>query len=497
MPLGMPFQQYVQCVLILITVAAEVGPDNGTHCDDGAASQQAQRRLSYSPWVSLLTSENWDVAVDAGTCSTASCAAAQGQLTLVDFFAPWCPHCQRYAPIWSQAAEDYRTNQQVTFHAVDCTTEGDLCGRYDVTGYPTTCAFVSHPGGVGRAGCTERNAGSQGYEELLQWIDGIIEREYFYTNAPAVPNASNAVIQPANLVKTFVPQTQASTKDLAAAIFLSLRSNILLPGNQSLVPGSTRALLLSDWLALVQSALAPSSQLARLSTMLRSGERLSNVEWTAQIDQLQLWGHGADVGFYVCKGEQHGLACGLWQLFHSLVAAATDDVSAKGTLNGIRLFVANFFRCVSCQTHFAAVSEQVADAAFTANRSTAMMWLWRVHNNVSVRLAPQWDLNPSQVLYPSALACARCRSSSSNDLSGVVWSLHDVEVFLLQTYTVFHNREGDDESYAWWKWGYVTIVVAIGAALFLVLVLRRRASQLAFDEEGHAHVAVQLQEVSL
>eukprot|EP00057_Strongylocentrotus_purpuratus_P001737 XP_001201177.1 PREDICTED: thioredoxin domain-containing protein 5 [Strongylocentrotus purpuratus] len=57
----------------------------------------------------------------------------------VKFFAPWCGHCQRLAPIWSQLSEKYNKPEDstVTIAKVDCTEETKLCSEHGVTGYPT------------------------------------------------------------------------------------------------------------------------------------------------------------------------------------------------------------------------------------------------------------------------------------------------------------------------------------------------------------------------
>ena len=59
--------------------------------------------------------------------------------TVVEFFAPWCGHCQRFAPAYESAAEQLTTEHvpSLTVAAVDCAAEPELCGTYSVSSYPT------------------------------------------------------------------------------------------------------------------------------------------------------------------------------------------------------------------------------------------------------------------------------------------------------------------------------------------------------------------------
>eukprot|EP00158_Paraphelidium_tribonemae_P003824 Partr_v1_DN26398_c0_g1_i1_m43241 putative NA len=77
-----------------------------------------------------LTSKNWD-----------STILSSPQIWIVEFYAPWCGHCQKLAPEYLKAAAHLRGYAKVG--AIDCNEDANkpLCGRYNVQGFPTIKAF--------------------------------------------------------------------------------------------------------------------------------------------------------------------------------------------------------------------------------------------------------------------------------------------------------------------------------------------------------------------
>ncbi|NXS73522.1 PDIA6 isomerase, partial [Pandion haliaetus] len=60
-------------------------------------------------------------------------------LWLVEFYAPWCGHCQRLTPEWKKAAKALKGVVKVG--AVDADKHQSLGGQYGVRGFPTIKIF--------------------------------------------------------------------------------------------------------------------------------------------------------------------------------------------------------------------------------------------------------------------------------------------------------------------------------------------------------------------
>ena len=61
----------------------------------------------------------------------------------IKFFAPWCGHCQRLAPTWSEFNRLHA--DEINVGLVDCTSDGGkpLCSKMEVRGYPSLLFFAA------------------------------------------------------------------------------------------------------------------------------------------------------------------------------------------------------------------------------------------------------------------------------------------------------------------------------------------------------------------
>uniref|UniRef100_A0A2N9HVL3 Protein disulfide-isomerase n=1 Tax=Fagus sylvatica TaxID=28930 RepID=A0A2N9HVL3_FAGSY len=85
----------------------------------------------------------------------------KNQYVMVEFYAPWCGHCQALAPEYAAAATELK-GENVALAKVDATEENDLAQQYDIQGFPTVLFFVD--------GVHKPYTGQRTKDGIVTWI---------------------------------------------------------------------------------------------------------------------------------------------------------------------------------------------------------------------------------------------------------------------------------------------------------------------------------------
>ncbi|RHY19005.1 hypothetical protein DYB36_002247 [Aphanomyces astaci] len=91
---------------------------------------------------------------------------------VVDFYAPWCPHCKHFAPHFEDVADHYSDSTTVKYGAVDCTTEDKLCAEYEVMGYPQLRLFNLPAKGSKPLSMPFRHNGKK-FDGVVTWVEEV------------------------------------------------------------------------------------------------------------------------------------------------------------------------------------------------------------------------------------------------------------------------------------------------------------------------------------
>ncbi|XP_059482884.1 dnaJ homolog subfamily C member 10-like [Neocloeon triangulifer] len=61
----------------------------------------------------------------------------EGEMWLVDYFAPWCGPCQQLAPQWRKLAKMLSDLTMIKIASVNCEKHSDLCSQHGIRSYPS------------------------------------------------------------------------------------------------------------------------------------------------------------------------------------------------------------------------------------------------------------------------------------------------------------------------------------------------------------------------
>jgi protein disulfide-isomerase A1 len=82
---------------------------------------------------------------------------------LVKFYAPWCGHCKKLAPVWDKVAEEFKGNSDLVIAKFDATTnEAD---GVEVQSYPTLTFYPKD----NKAGVPYE--GGREFEDIKKWLE--------------------------------------------------------------------------------------------------------------------------------------------------------------------------------------------------------------------------------------------------------------------------------------------------------------------------------------
>uniref|UniRef100_A0A7S0WFK3 Sulfhydryl oxidase n=1 Tax=Pyramimonas obovata TaxID=1411642 RepID=A0A7S0WFK3_9CHLO len=395
-----------------------------------------------------LTTENFNQTL-SGIPSSA--------FALIEFFAPWCPHCQRFKPQYEKVAALFntepRTTPDIMVFNVDCVAQGELCTRYDVKAYPAILFGPPKSFETNGQGAQKLNNANTA-DDVMKFINNRLGQNFVLSTDTTYGNTYNSLGEQLKPLENLTASMQVSLADVEKATVLSYEYMF---SSKLLVPHNRRAFV--QWTTLLANNHPVPRCRAGCRHLLSSLEEVwpernsSGSPPPGPLPALQRWRvcgrHRTDGDWQGCKGSApttRGYSCGLWSLFHTLSASAEESEADAGFkwMQGVKAFVGTFFTCQVCNTHFMAMAS-TADAARVSTRKDAVLWMWQAHNQVNLRLAKEEAATDTgdpafpKMQWPSPASCPPCRTTevlhmdqASQD--GADWNMDAMYEYLLWYY---------------------------------------------------------------
>ncbi len=130
-----------------------------------AAAPPAKKTSEKAATISVEPGSDSDVLALLDSTFGAHLAEHKATPTIVDFYATWCGHCQKLAPIYASAATtSKRRGQPVLWAKVDIDQAQDVSERFNIEGLPTIVAI--------RGDSYWTYEGSRKASDLVAWAEG-------------------------------------------------------------------------------------------------------------------------------------------------------------------------------------------------------------------------------------------------------------------------------------------------------------------------------------
>jgi thiol-disulfide isomerase/thioredoxin len=317
---------------------------------------------------------------------------------IVEFYAPWCPHCQafreefvRFAGQMVEGASSVGVDLKV--YAISCEVHKTLCKNWEMIGFPQLRLF--------RAGETNFTGQALYYSLKPNSI-------FKHLKIPAhidMTEENKKKREPPVTVRTYKRTQEDIFNDAHLSFHFALRNGVFM--TNAPLPFKNR-FALDSWLSLLHRTIPPTSSMHPLVRALREDfedlveDEDTFLEIVSRYPPPQKrWSLGCTHGR---KGA--GYTCGLWELFHIVTVGVTEwnqlslvdlsmAIGVEEAAITIRNYVEHFFGCEVCRMNFVSAFDSCAHDRCRRldNNATSMsewmelpLWLFETHNTVNARL---------------------------------------------------------------------------------------------------------------
>ena len=323
---------------------------------------------------------------------------------VVEFYAPWCPHCKHYAPKYMKlAAEVTAVQPSIKFYAVSCVAHSELCKQEKVRGYPTIKYFLQ--GSYEKLNVTKPSALRENANNLLKEL-GFEGVKVGPLKAPPMPIAKLRAVkeklktdkQKARVIPFQMHDVQDAWTDASVSFEFALKNGIFMENGRL---SREKSEAFHAWLDLLSKTLP--SQMARTHDIIDAILK-KFVEATGsqtKLDELvsQHVPSQPNWTWRTCTygDNEMGYTCGLWQLFHIMSVGVVEynrhnpPIPTRQASETLRNYIDHFFQCDVCRMNFLSMYDTCAfDGCHRLSENPSLseqewrelpLWLWETHND--------------------------------------------------------------------------------------------------------------------
>ena len=415
--------------------------------------------------------------------------------TVVVFYAPWCPHCQRFVSTYTKIAKELSAHD-VDCLAVSCTSFQKVCTSHEVHGLPGLRLWDE---GKGWRPIKARSKGPV--------VDEVLKGLKESSGSDSLVNVKVKPPPPSWPAPKNVVTFQDICKSFAYTLYYNVPSR------------SARTAALDSW----------------LQVLLNHGKALPCIDAVKQLkvdkgegDDEEAWKQSVRDAFGLKKenDQEPGLftfttcsyTCGFWGLLHTLsisvahskegedcgapdhygpfvlcslcvhacvsvivfvfvfvfvLCASNTDLAKKKNKKNTHTrinscshftqssfltgksfgeevvnYVKNFFPCSGCREHFVSDYSECQNTACDLvdneiDKGRAALWLWRVHNSVTARVSDE-DGRIKSSAWPPRGDCEECWGESGGEYEEKILSYLEFYYLRLNVMQAFTNKGGGD-----------------------------------------------------
>ena len=382
---------------------------------------------------------------------------------VVEFYAPWCSHCQHYAPHYMELANEvYAIEPSIVFHAVSCVPHHELCEAQNITSHPMIKLYKE--GSYDGQKCKQAKMNVKTILKELGFdnVDGDIHDTGDVENGQKRKTSKK---ETARVVPFQVYDVHDAWADAALSFEFALHNSIYVE-NGPLNVAKSKAF--REWVTLLSNTLPP--QMTRtheiLNSLITNFDKASGGQ--SEINDLVKQCVGPVEPSWTWRtctygdGRAVGYTCGLWQLFH-IMSIGVVEYNQNNSNNNLpamptryvadilRDYIDYFFQCEVCRLNFLSMYDTCAfdgcnrllDRPSLSDKEwhELPLWLWETHNDVNVRLMnerntadskdPSTTWESQQARWPSLYSCPDCWRDEIGTKS---WDEEEVYKYLRNTY---------------------------------------------------------------